>query len=220
MSTASPPTAPRDFYDSQYHYEEDASRPDEKRIWHALKRLEPMSGLTLLDLGCGAGWATRMAVRDGVAKRAVGLDFSITGLQLARKHSPQILWLQADGTALPLADQIFDRLFCNGSLEHFPDVKKGIREIARVLKPDARAVIIVPNFYVKTEQPMEFAASYWKWKKQFEAAGLKVESTEKDWGPPIFKNANLKRVVARFAGKVISALPFMQYQFIFVLRRT
>jgi ubiquinone/menaquinone biosynthesis C-methylase UbiE len=211
--------APRDFYDSQYHFEEDASRPDEKRIWHALKRLEPLNGSTILDLGCGAGWATRMATRDGKAARAVGLDFSITGLKLARGHTREILWLQADGTALPLADGSFDRLFCNGALEHFPDVKRGIREIARILRPDARAVIIVPNFYVKTEQPMEFAASYWNWKKQFEAAGLMVEQTATDWGPPVFKNANLKRAAARLVGKILSAIPYLQYQFIFVLRK-
>ncbi len=193
--------APRDFYDSEYHYEEDASRPDEGRIWRSLRKLEPLAGTTILDLGCGAGWAIRMATGNAKVGRAVGLDFSITGLKLAKKHSPNILWLQADGTALPLADATFDRLFCNGSLEHFPDVKQGIREIARVLKPAGRAVVIVPNFYVKTEQPMEFAASYWNWKKQFEAAGLKVESTGTDWGPPVFKNANLKRAVARLAGK-------------------
>ncbi len=210
---------PRDFYDSQYHYAEDASRPDEKRIWRALKRLEPLNGATILDLGCGAGWAIRMAIRNGQAARAIGLDFSITGLKLARNHSPDILWLQADGTALPLADASFDRLFCNGSLEHFPDVKRGIREIARILKPGGRAVIIVPNFYVKTEQPMEFAASYWNWKRQFESAGLRVEQTAKDWGPAVFKNANLKRAIARLAGKIVSALPYLQYQFIFVLTK-
>ena len=81
-----------------------------------------------------------------------------------------VLVLQGDGTALPLADATFDRLFCNGSLEHFPDIRRGIREIVRILKPGARAVIIVPNFYVKTEQPMEFAASYWNWKRLFTEA--------------------------------------------------
>jgi SAM-dependent methyltransferase len=52
------------------------------------------------------------------------------------------LWRQGDGTALPLADATFDRLFCNGSLEHFPDVKKGIREIVRVLKPGGALALL------------------------------------------------------------------------------
>lgn len=211
--------APREFYDSQYHYAEDASRPDEKRIWHAMRHLEPLAGTSFFDLGCGAGWAARMAGVQGKAARVVGMDFSITGLKLARGHSPTMLWVQGDGTALPIADASFDRLFCNGSLEHFPDVRKGMAEIARILKPGGRAVVIVPNFYVKTEQPMEFAASYWNWKKGFISAGLAVESVGTDWGPAVFKNANLKRAAARLVGKVLSAIPYLQYQFIFVLKR-
>ena len=210
---------PRDFYDSEYHFADDAQNPDVKRIWRSLKRLEPMQGTDFLDLGCGAGHAARIALIDAKARRAVGLDFSRTALSLARKHTPLVGWVQADGGALPLADGEFNRLFCNGALEHFPDVKQGIREIAREFKIGGRAVVIVPNFYVKTEQPMEFTASYWNWKRQFEAARLTIESAATDFGPPVFKNANLKRALARLAGKILSAIPYMQYQFVFVLRR-
>jgi SAM-dependent methyltransferase len=127
--------------------------------------------------------------------------------------------VQGDGTALPIADASFDRLFCNGALEHFPDVALGVSEIARILKPRGRAVLIVPNFYVKTEQPMEFRTHYWGWKRLIEARGLSVIKTGTDWGPAVFKNANLKRALARLAGKVLSAIPFMQYQFIFVAQK-
>jgi len=209
----------REFYDTQYHYEEDAARPDENRIWHALKRLEPMQDKSFLDLGCGAGWAARLAMTRGRARPIVALDFSRAGLELARRHTPQILWLQADGTALPVADASIDRLFCNGALEHFPDISQGLREIARVMRSGAVAVLIVPNFYVRTEQPQEFRANYWGWKKLICQAGLEVISSGTDWGPPIFKNANLKRAIARTIGKLLSAIPFMQYQFIFTVRK-
>jgi ubiquinone/menaquinone biosynthesis C-methylase UbiE len=212
--------APRDFYDSQYHFAEDAQRPDEKRIRRSMRHLEPIAGTIWLDLGCGAGWAARMAKADGRAARVVGLDFSSTGLKLGKQHTPLgVLWVQADGTSLPLPDGAFDRLFCNGSLEHFPDVRRGVAEVARVLKPSGRAVLIVPNFYVKTEQPMEFRTHYWAWKRLFESAGLRVDKVTTDWGPPVFKNANLKRAIARIVGKMLSAIPFMQYQFVFVLTR-
>jgi ubiquinone/menaquinone biosynthesis C-methylase UbiE len=219
MTSSAPPPAPRQFYDSQYHFQEDLARPDEKRIWRALRHLQPIAGGDFLDLGCGAGWAARLAKVEGGAKRVVGLDFSRTGLELARKHTPQVLWVQADGTALPLPDAAFDRLFCNGALEHFPDIRRGIAEVARVLKPGGRAVLIVPNFYVKTEQPMEFRTHYWGWKRLLEDRGLHVEKTGIDWGPPIFKNASAKRAIARTIGKILSAIPFMQYQFIFVVTR-
>jgi ubiquinone/menaquinone biosynthesis C-methylase UbiE len=209
----------RRFYDSEYHFAEDAARPDERRIWRAMKHLEPLEGTSFFDLGCGAGWATRLAQTRGRTRLAVGLDFSWTGLELARRHSPDGLWVQGDGTSLPLVDDCVDRLFCNGALEHFPDVKLGIAEIARVLRAGGRAVLIVPNFYVRTEQPMEFRATYWNWKKMLQASGLEIEKTAIDWGPAIFKNANLKRAIARLAGKVLCCIPFMQYQFVFVVSR-
>ena len=215
--SAAPSPAPREFYDTQYHFAEDAERPDEKRIWHALRHLHPLRGSDFLDLGCGAGWATRLVKAEGNARRVVGLDFSRTGLGIARRHTPQILWIQADGTALPLADGAFDRLFCNGALEHFPDVRRGLGEIARVLRPGGRAVLIVPNFYVKTEQPMEFRTHWWGWKKLLGDAGLRVVGTGIDWGPPVFKNTSLKRALARLAGKMLCLVPRMQYQFIFVV---
>jgi len=211
--------AGREFYDREYHFAEDAARPDEGRIWHALKRLEPMGGMVFFDLGCGAGWATKLAKEQGRAGKVVGLDFSRTALELARKHSPGILWVQGDGTALPVGDKVVERLFCNGSLEHFPDVRRGLGEIARILTSGAVAVLIVPNFYVRTEQPQEFRTHYWGWKKLMEEAGLEVVGVGTDWGPGVFKNANLKRVAARMVGKVLCAIPFLQYQFIFSVRK-
>ena len=118
------------------------------------------------------------------------------------------------------AENAFDRLFCNGSLEHFPDVRLGLKQIARILKSGAIAVLIVPNFYVKTEQPQEFRTHYWGWKRLMNEAGLQVVSTGIDWGPAVFKNANLKRAVARIIGKALCAIPFMQYQFIFTVRKS
>jgi SAM-dependent methyltransferase len=215
----SSPAGARAFYDSEYHFTEDVERPDERRIWRAMKHQRPLRGMRFLDLGCGAGWATRLALRDAPLRSAVGLDFSRTALALARRHSAgeAILWVQADGTALPVRHASVDRLFCNGALEHFPDINRGLSEIHRVLSTDGRAVLIVPNFYVRTEQPMEFRTHYRGWKRLFGEHGLALLHTGTDWGPPVLKNANLPRAAARLAGKIVSALPFMQYQFIFVL---
>ena len=95
----------------------------------------------------------------------------------------------------------------------------GLGVFFRVWMCAARAVLIVPNFYVRTEQPQEFRTHYWGWKKLIEGAGLMVEGTYTDWGPAVFKNANLKRAVVRVVGKVLSAIPFMQYQFVFVVTK-
>ena len=81
--------------------------------------------LRFLDLGCGAGWATRLAKVEGNAKHAVGLDFSRTALVLARTHTPQILWVQADGTALPIADGIVRPTLLQRRAGAFPRRREG-----------------------------------------------------------------------------------------------
>ena len=100
-------TKPRDFYDSEYHFAEDAERPDEKRIWRSMRHLAPLDGATFLDLGCGAGWATRMARARG-AKNLVGLDFSRTALDLDRRRRGFTpwpgLWTRASGAVLKIHD--------------------------------------------------------------------------------------------------------------------
>ena len=209
----------RDFYDSEYHFRQDVERPREPRIRGALRRLGSLAGKTYFDLGCGAGWASRLALREGGAKHAIGLDFSRTALELARRHTPEVLWIQADGTALPVADASVDALHCNGALEHFPDVGKGLSEVARILKPQGRAVVILPNFYVVTEQPLELRLSYWGWKRHIESAGLRIERTGVDWGPPVLGTKSPTRALKRLVGRALGVVPFMQYQFVFVLKR-
>ncbi|OWJ65640.1 class I SAM-dependent methyltransferase [Inquilinus limosus] len=52
--------------------------------------------------------------------------------------------VQADLTALPFADGTFDVVIANHVLEHIPDDAAAIAELARVLRPGGRAVLMVP----------------------------------------------------------------------------
>jgi SAM-dependent methyltransferase len=71
-----------------------------------------------------------------------------------RLRLSQWLWRQGtpgwvrfgDVTALPFRDAMFDGVVSQDVLEHVPDHRAGLREIARVLKPGAAFVFTVP-FY-------------------------------------------------------------------------
>ena len=210
--------APRDYYDTRYHFAEDVERPNEHRIWRAMREIAPLGGTDFLDLGCGAGWATRLARLQGV-RHAVGLDFSATALELAHEHTPDASWVLGDGTTLPFADGSFDRVYSHGSMEHFPDVQKGFHELHRVLRAGGLAVTVVPNFYIRTEQPLEFRATEAGWRRVAEAAGLRVLRVGTDWGPDIFKNRKLARIALRLTLRVLSVIPPLRYQFVFVLQK-
>jgi ubiquinone/menaquinone biosynthesis C-methylase UbiE len=216
----------REFYDREYHFGEDVDRPNPDRLWRALRELAPLAGTRLLDVGCGVGWATRLAAARGGVAQAVGLDFSQTALQLAAAAtrrpgtaSPLVSWVCGDGTRLPFPDASFDRAFSFGSMEHFPDVPAGFSELARVLRPGSLAVSVVPNFYVRTRQPVEHRDTLTGWRRIIESAGLRIVRVEADRGPAIFKNRRPSRVALRVALRLLGGIPAFRYQFIFVLQK-
>lgn len=210
---------PREFYDVYYHFDEDVEHPNLERVWRALRALEPLSGSALLDLGSGVGWGARLSLARGRGKLAVGLDFSRRALRLAHRATPEARWVQGDGTSLPFRDGAFDRLFSFGSLEHFPDVSRGLAEAFRVLRAGGLAVVVVPNFYVRTQQPLEFRATRSGWERVITAAGFAIMDVRTDAGPAIFKNYRPGRVLLRLLLRLVSLVPPLRYQFIFVLRK-
>ena len=73
-----------------------------------------------------------------------GLDISPEMLRRARgrlkSNRPQLL--SADLTRLPFADGAFDCVTCGYVLEHLPDARPGLAELARVLAPGGRMLLL------------------------------------------------------------------------------
>lgn len=213
-----PDSSLRSYYDERYHYGEDIEQPNEHRLWASMRWLEPLKGSTFLDVGCGVGWSCDLARRRGSATVATGLDFSWSAISGARRREPHGLWVQGDGTALPFADGSFDRAFSFGAMEHFPDVERGFRELRRVLRREGRAVVVVPNFWVRTDQPLEKRATARQWQKVVEAAGFDLVAVHSDRGPALLKNRRPLRVLLRLAVRLLTYVPPLRYQHVLVLR--
>lgn len=100
----------------------------------------------LLDVSCGEGDFLRFASQAGYA--AAGIDFSLAALQtLDQRGGAAIPAVAANAHGLPFADASFDVVTNLGSLEHYFDPAQGAREMARVLRPGGRAVVLLPNAY-------------------------------------------------------------------------
>jgi SAM-dependent methyltransferase len=96
----------------------------------------------LLDVGCGANLDYDIVLADrGV--EIVGIDFAESFLALAPKHERIVLHC-ADATNLPFPDSSFDTAICSETVEHIPDDRGVVREIARVLQPNGLLVFTVP----------------------------------------------------------------------------
>lgn len=107
-------------------------------------RLVPPDGGDVLDVAAGPGSLSLLAAP--LARRVYAVDFAEAMLaQLrARAAAAEITNVEAqagDGQALPFEDARFDAAYSMFGLIFFPDRAKGLRELARVLRPGKRAVV-------------------------------------------------------------------------------
>jgi demethylmenaquinone methyltransferase/2-methoxy-6-polyprenyl-1,4-benzoquinol methylase len=106
---------------------------------------QPTGGLAL-DVGAGTGDMALELHRQGAA-RVVGVDFSAEMLAAARSKAgttdnPHLSWALADALHLPFRDGTFDCVTSAFLLRNLADLRAGLAEMARVLKPGGRLVCL------------------------------------------------------------------------------
>jgi 2-polyprenyl-3-methyl-5-hydroxy-6-metoxy-1,4-benzoquinol methylase len=112
-------------------------------IWHVIKEIKG-KGLTILDLGCGAG-ATGQ-VLAGMGHVVYGLDISPTAVQEASSRLKQAIVLDIDrAEELPFGKNMFDVIILADVLEHLKEPRHAMLLARDCLKEDGRLVISVPN---------------------------------------------------------------------------
>jgi SAM-dependent methyltransferase len=104
--------------------------------------LEPRA--TVADLGCSTGFLLEDLHRTHPEAILVGVDMIAAGLYKAHAAVPEATLMQADVCELPLEDESVDAVVSANLLEHVPDDRRALREIARVLKPGRPAALVVP----------------------------------------------------------------------------
>jgi ubiquinone/menaquinone biosynthesis C-methylase UbiE len=123
-------------------------------IERILDILRPKVNEYYLDIGVGgSGYTVIEAARKG--SKSVGLDVSIEGIKKAQYFARLELEAKSERCAfvvglaenLPFKTNIFDKLSSVSVLEHVPEDKHAIAEIARVVKPLGDAYMTVPNTY-------------------------------------------------------------------------
>ena len=99
------------------------------------------TGRRMLDAGCGPGTVAAAARAAGFA--VVGLDADPSMLDLARRRDRTAELVCAALPHLPFASRQFDAVAANFVVNHTPDPRASVRELARVARPGGRVAVTI-----------------------------------------------------------------------------
>jgi demethylmenaquinone methyltransferase/2-methoxy-6-polyprenyl-1,4-benzoquinol methylase len=99
---------------------------------------------TVLDLCAGTGDLARACRAAGRGRVWIAADFTPEMLQHGRKRpgAAGLLWVAADGLCLPLRDGCVDAVVVGFGVRNLADVRAGLREMHRVLRPGGQLVVL------------------------------------------------------------------------------
>ena len=119
------------------------------------------AGCRLVDVGCGTGNLTALAIGRGAA--VTGIDPDVEMLALARETAPEADLLVGAVPALPFAPATFDLVMANFVVNHVGDPRAAVTDLKRVCRPG--------GVVAATIWPSELSAINKLWSDVVEASG-------------------------------------------------
>lgn len=113
----------------------------------AVQKVGAKPGMHILDVCCGTGQLSmELGQVVGSEGKVTGLDFSQKMLEEAEKSLLQasnpgnIRFIQGNAMELPFSDHSFDGVTVGWGLRNLPDLRQGLREMVRTVKPGGKVV--------------------------------------------------------------------------------
>lgn len=145
----------------------------------------------ILDIGCGGGATLKRLSERVPSGRLFGIDYSPVSVALSKKTnaadiaSGKTTITEGSVSALPFAENTFDKIVTVESFYFWQDPANDLREVLRVLKPGGR-FLLVADIYGKdglSERALENIRSYRmnnptldEFRSMFERAGFSETS--------------------------------------------
>ncbi|MDM7925928.1 MAG: methyltransferase domain-containing protein [bacterium] len=123
----------------------DGMAPIEPRLKEYLLRFGIAEGDRVLDAGAGTGISSAL-IREcaGASGFVVAQDVAEAMLHGAKKRlaGEGAACVGSDAQDLPFRDGAFDKVLCFSAFPHFPDPRKALAEMRRVLKAGGKALVL------------------------------------------------------------------------------
>jgi len=129
---------------AEYYRDYEHNDPGNKYTMREILRLIPESGCKILDVGCGTAEKSKYFRKRG--NQVIGIDISSSQIERARKVLDTVL-ISNIKDGISFKNNKFDIVYSSMVLEHIFNFKNVLTEIYRVLKPDGRVIIEVPNVH-------------------------------------------------------------------------
>jgi SAM-dependent methyltransferase len=121
----------------------------------------------VLDVGTGEGQVARLLAAGG--SRVVGVDPTVAQITEARRRAGGPAYARAAAAALPFADGSFDGVLACLVFEHIDDLEGAVAEVARVLRPGGRFLLLANHPLLQTpgsgwidDQVLDPPEQYWR----------------------------------------------------------
>ncbi|MCL5265631.1 MAG: class I SAM-dependent methyltransferase [Chloroflexi bacterium] len=178
------------YYDDYWSDKDDSI--DVNRLALIARHVKPNE--KVLEVDCSTGVLAKMMQDNGA--EVAGTDISNVAVERTRKKGVQAVQVDLDTDTLPFADDTFDAVISDSGVEHLFFSQKAVAECIRVLKPDGRFILNLPNIghwryriwllfgrfpYIKDsptdETHLRFFTLY-EAKRMCESLGVRVESVD------------------------------------------
>ena len=144
-ATAAPPAAPAaaaparsPAYGSRRYAMLNRPIESTRHLRRVCRFLEPRWHDRVLEVGCGRGHLTKRV--QALAPDTVGVDLNPESIAHGVTDGLRVM----DATCLAYADASFDKVYSFHMLEHVPDVRAALGEMARVLRAGGRLLLVYP----------------------------------------------------------------------------
>ena len=137
-------------YESQRYGTADprVARPYLERLRFILEMFD-VRGRQVLDIGCGPGILEPYLLDRSC--RVMALDLSARMVEKARLElashpgRENVAYCVASADSLPFGNAVFDAVACIGVVSYWPELTRGLGEIARVLRPGGTLILQASN---------------------------------------------------------------------------